>query len=101
MTNPYMKDSGWPYESGVCKQNENMPWQFYVDGKDGTTIYDATPEGLHDAVTNKIDMSYRDEDDEDAAITDQYKAEIVDAFLIAVADNAGTRNISCPNNVTA
>ena len=82
-----MKESGWPYESGRCKETESSPWQLYVDHKDGTRIYDATPQGLHKAVTENVHASYMPDDDDDANECNQFVAELVDSYIYAIQAN--------------
>lgn len=87
MPNPYMKESGWPYEAGTVKYEKNNPLQLYVDHKDGVRLYDATPQGLHDAVTENVRASYMPDDDDDANDCNQFVAELVESYIYAIQAN--------------
>ena len=87
MPNPYMKESGWNYEAGTFREAQNEPWKLYVDHKDGVRFYDATPQGLHDALTANVFESYIPDDDDEANDCNQFVAEIAESYLCAVSKN--------------
>jgi len=54
------------YDISICRENSNVPWQFYIQFnhdkkriKDWLSfVYDATPQGLHDAMEDHRDEKH-------------------------------------------